>query len=192
MVIIAQAPASATLSFAAVASTVATTAVFNVIAGEPGAGSQNNLNMIGSNRLNGQQFVVRASGLMSYAAGTYTVTVQPLICIANTASFAAVAANAVYSAAAQAVTVSSAAVTNLPWEAEITLAGDNTSGKLSGYFKGSINNGANQLVSLAAATNLPTSVSFLTEPPLQFAAALVSSGNLSVGTASLLQFTVEA
>src|SRR5258708_35700778 len=107
MYIIAQAPASSTLSFAAVASTVATTAVFNVIAGEPGAGSQNNLNLPGSNRLNGQQFVVRASGLVSLGAGTYTATVQPLVCIAKTASFAAVAAHAAISAAATSLTVSS-------------------------------------------------------------------------------------
>ena len=92
----AAAPATPAPSAAAV--TVATAAglgVFNVIAGEPGAGTQCNLNVPGSNRLNGQPFVVRAGGIISMSAGTYTATIQPLVFASTTAGFTAALGNVI-------------------------------------------------------------------------------------------------
>ena len=199
MVIIAQAPASASLAFAAVASTVATTAVFNVIAGEPGAGSQTSLSLPGSNRLNAQQFVVRASGILTLGAGTYTATVQPLICASTTAGFTATAANAIFSTTAVSVTPTSASAVSYPWYAEVTLEGDSTSGTLNGTVRGAV---ANVQTPTTAASNTwnqivngPTSVNFATEPPLQFAVAVQSVANggfQKASSAQLTQFSIEA
>ncbi len=197
------------ITLVAVASTVTQTAVFGV--GQFGAASisrpsavngvngvQNNLNLPGENRLNGTPFTIRARGTFLFSAGTYTASIQPMICV-GTPGFTASASNAVYSVAAQAVTVAFAnavlpplppTTMNVPWRAEISFIGNNTSG-LSGSFTGDINNGATQLVPLTVAANLPSSVNFLMEPPLQFAAMVTCTGNGSQVTAVLYELACD-
>lgn len=197
MYVISQAPAAAQVTFASGASTVAAaTGVFNVIAGEPGAGAQLNFSAPGSNRLNGQPFRVRAAGYVTFAAGTYTSSVQTLLYASTTAGFTAAAASAIYSQAAVAVTVSSATAKVFPWVIESLIEGDSVSGLLNIQSLGSFNNGAQQTVVPAAGVNVPTAVNFATEPPLQFAASVVvgTTSNtypLTGGSANLTQFQIE-
>jgi hypothetical protein len=190
MQVIAQAPASASI-------TGTTGGVFNVIAGEPGAGIQNNLNAPGTARLNGQPFRVRLAGLVVLAAGTYTATVQPLLYSSTysaTSPFtAATAAQAIYSAAAISVTQASASAKNVPFSVEAYIEGDSTSGLVVASILGLVNNGAVQgATAPVAGVNLPTSINFSTEPPLQFAAGVTLS-NAGTGTVSSLSaFQLEA
>lgn len=199
MIVIAQAPAAANVTVTGAASTTAVNAgIFNVIAGEPGAGSQLLLSAPGTNRLNGQPFRVRAAGYLSVAAGTFTTSVQPLLYASTTAGFTAGASTAIYSAAAVAVTIAAAAATGIPWALEILMSGDSTSGKLVGSATGLMNNGAQQgATAPVAIVNVPTSVNFSTEPPLQFAVG-VSLGTTSntfptsTTTSTLTSLQVEA
>lgn len=121
-------------------------------------------------------FVVKASGYASLGAGTYTATVQPLIYASTTAGFTASAAAAIYSSAAVSVTVASGSAVVVPWTVQVQLEGDSTSGKLNGVIQGSVNNGAQQLVTPAIATNVPTSVSFSAATPLQFLCGVTTVG----------------
>lgn len=174
--------------------TGATGGVFNIIAGEPGAGAQAALNLPGSGKFNGQQFKVRASGLAVVTAGTYTATVQPLIYASTVNGFTASAAAAIFSAAAQNVTVASATAKNIPWYVEIALEGDSTSGLLQGVSQGTLDNGAIQLYDLTVISNAPTSVNFATEPPVQFGAGCTLGGaTTGAGSVvSLSQFQITA
>jgi hypothetical protein len=197
MYVVYQAPSAAAVTVAAGVSTASVnTGIFNVIAGEPGAGSQLLMSLPGSGRFNGQPFRVRAAGYLSIAAGTFTTSIQPLLYASTTAGFTAAAANAIYSAAAQAVTISSASAKVINWSLEVYASGDTTSGLINGFYEGSINNGAIQLVDLAVLANAPTSINFSTEPPLQFAMG-VSIGTtsntfpLSNITSTLTQFLIE-
>jgi hypothetical protein len=194
MVVISQAPAAAPITNAAAATSVTSqAAIFNVIAGEPGAGSQLSLNAPGSNRLNGQPFRVRAAGLIKFSAGTYTATVQPLIYASTTAGFTAAASNAILSAAAVNVVVSAAVAKYAPWYGVVDLSGDSSSGTVAGQMQGAVNaNGTNTAISLAASTNPPTSVNFASEPPLQFAAGVTIVGGTQGSVVSLSQFQLEA
>lgn len=198
MQVIAQAPAAANSTIALGVSTAAAAlSVFNVIAGEPGAGTQCNLNVPGSNRLNGQPFRVRAAGFVSFAAGTYTSSVQTLLHASTTAGFTAAAASAVYSAAAVAVTIAAATAKVIPWFVETIVSGDSTSGLLNVVNEANMNNGAQQITAPAVGVNVPTAVNFATEPPLQFAASIQvgSTSNtfpLSAVTTSLTVFQLEA
>jgi hypothetical protein len=197
MYIIAQAPSAAGLTIASGASTVA----FNVIAGEPGAGTQCNLNVPGSNKLNGQPFRVRAAGNIVLAAGTYTSSATPISVIlfaSNTASFTAALANNVFSSTAVAIfTQSSAVATSLEWSVEGYFQGDNTGAKLMGqaFAETMTPSGVQALTSPAAAPNVLGSVNFAAEPPAQFAVGfLTAAANLlNVGTAvaNLTQFVLE-
>lgn len=195
---IVNAPGAANVTVSGAASTTAVNSgIFTVIAGEPGAGSQLSIGIPGSGRLNGVPFQIKAAGFVSIAAGTFTTSVQPLIYASTTAGFTAAAASAIYSAAAVAVTVASASATVVPWNLQITMSGDSTSGKVAGTYTGTNNNGAINSVALAIIANAPTSVNFSTEPPLQFAAG-VSLGTTSntfptsTATSSLTYFAVEA
>lgn len=121
-------------------------------------------------------FMVRACGLVSLGAGTYTATVQPLLYASTTAGFTAAAANAVYSTAAVNVTQSSASAKNVPWMTQVIMWGDSTSGLTLGSKYGGLHNGALQMQAYANIDNPPTSVNFLAAVPLQFAAG-VTLGN---------------
>lgn len=199
MQVIAQAPSAANVTVTGAVSTTAVNAgIFNVIAGEPGAGSQLLFSAPGTNRLNGQPFRVRAAGYLSIAAGTFTTSVQPLLYASTSAGFTASAAAAIYSAAAIAVTISAATAKVVPWSLEGYVSGDSTSGLLVGSVLGLVNNGAQQgATAPVAIVNAPTSVNFATEPPLQFAAA-VSLGTTantfptSTVTSTLSAFQIEA
>jgi hypothetical protein len=199
MIVIAQGQAAAQVTYASGASTVAaSTQIFNVISGEPGAGSQLNLSAPGSNRLNGQSFRVKASGYVTLTAGTFTSSVQPLLYASTSSGFTASAAAAIYSASAIAITVSSATAKQIPFSIEALLEGDSTSGLLNGSVTGLLNNGAQQgATAPVAIVNAPTSINFATEPPLQFAMSVavgVTSNTypLNGGTANLTQFQIES
>lgn len=180
MVIISQAPAAAQI-------TAATGGVFNAAAGEPGAGSQLPISLPGTGRLEGKAFRVRASGYATFVfAGATTVTVQPLI-YAGASGFTAAAANAVFSAAAVNVVATGASTATVPWLAEIEAEGDSVGGKLQGLIKGVVNN---TLVDLAPIANPPSSLSFTTEPPLQFAVGVTASADLTA--LQLDSFVLEA
>lgn len=197
MYVISQAPAASSITLAAGAAT----ATFNVIAGEPGAGTQVNLNAPGSNRLNGQPFRVRAAGTVAVAAGTYTTAATPiqvLLCASNTASFAAVAANAVFSGTAVAAyTWTSAVAGGLDWSVEGYFVGSNTSGKVGGLGISTFadpNGKSTVTTSNVADSQSPSSVNFATEPPLQFSLAVVTAAaNLLAGPVmNITQFQLEA
>lgn len=183
MPVIAQGPAVSPI-------TGTTGGVFNVIPGEPGAGAQAALNLLGSGKMNGQQFQVKASGLVSLAAGTYTATVQPLVYASTTNGFTAAVGSAIYSAAAVNVTVSAATAKLVPWFAVIELEGDSTSGLLNGIYHGNMNNGAQQLVDFANIANAPTSINFSTEPPLQFAIGTTLTNGGTGTVCSILEWEI--
>ena len=198
MQVITQAPAAAVLTFGATGVNA-----FNVIAGEPGAGTQCNLNLPGSNRLNAQPFVVRAGGIINMAAGTYTATIQPLVFASNTVGFTASAGNAIYSGAAVGCTMTSTAAVATPFELEVHLIGDSTSATLTGWYQSvfpAASTGAAFTPTVAGPTlvstagHVPTSVNFATEPPVQFAVGVgLSTGTAATGsTVSLTQFQCEA
>ena len=197
MYIISQAPAAAPLTL----SSGAATATFNVIAGEPGAGTQCNLNLPGSNRLNGQPFTVRASGNIVLAAGTYTAAATPVqifLNSANTASFAAATGNQlITSTSIAAFTWASAVSGAIDWQLEAHLVGDNTGAKVGGYAIGTMNdpNGVPTATAPSVVSaNSPSSVNYAAEPPLQFAVSVrtAASNLLNSPTANLTQFVVEA
>jgi hypothetical protein len=201
LITIAQAPAAAPVTAAGAASTTAAvTGIFNVIAGEPGAGSQLNLSAPGTNRLNGQPFRIRAAGYCSFASGTYTASIQPLLYASTAAGFTASAAAAIVSNAGIVVTVASASTIGVPWAIEAYLSGDTTSGTLAGISSQIVNN--QTLIVTTGATapvailNIPTSISFATEPPLQFAAAVTIGATSndfpkSNVVSNLTQFVIE-
>jgi hypothetical protein len=197
MYIIAQAPGASGITLSA---TLAT-ATFSVIAGEPGAGTQVNLNAPGSNKLNGQPFRVRASGNVVVAAGTYTTSATPiqvLLCASNTASFAAVAANAVFSGTAVAAyTWTSAVAGGLDWSVEGYFVGSNGSGKVGGLGISTFEdaNGKSTITtSNVAASKSPSSVNFAAEPPLKFSLAVVTNTTnlLASPVMNLTSFQLEA
>jgi hypothetical protein len=196
MYVISQAPAASSITLAAGAAT----ATFNVIAGEPGAGTQVNLNAPGSNRLNGQPFRVRAAGSILLAAGTYTAAATPIqifINASNTASFAAASGNQLFTATSIAAFTWTSAVTGaIDWAVEGLVMGDNQAGKVGGLIVGTANdpNGVATVTSNVASVTSPSSVNFAVEPPLQFAVSIrtAASNLLNSPVASLTEFQLEA
>lgn len=201
MYVIATAPASAGLTL----SSGAATAAFAVAAGEPGAGTQTNLNAPGSNRLNGQPFIVRAAGNVVLAAGTYTSAATPLkfaLFASNTASFAAAATNGLFTSTAIPIfTVSSASPVAVSWEIEGQFLGDNVFSRLMGRCTDQSCSpaGAQTAVDAVAVTStVPSTVNFAAEPPVQFAVGIVSAAANLLGTspgfavANLTSFILEA
>lgn len=196
MYIIAQAPAAAGVTIAAGAAT----ATFNVIAGEPGAGTQCNLNLPGSNKLNAQPFRVRAAGNIVVAAGTYTTAATPIQVVlnaSNTASFAAASGNAIFSGTAVAAyTWTSAVAGSLSWQIEAQLQGDNSGTKVGGTGTAWIMNpnGLSLVLANTLTAQSPSSVSFAAEPPVQFTVSIISAAAnlLASPVANLTSFVVEA
>ena len=128
----------------------------------------------------GIPFVVKAAGYFSAAAGTYTVTVQPLIYGSAIAGFTASTAAAIYTPTAYNVTVASATAVKVPWQAEVHLEGDSVSGLFSGWSTGTYNNGAPQIVAAAAiaangAANI-AGATFTAAIPIQFLAGVTTVG----------------
>jgi hypothetical protein len=143
------------------------------------------LNLPGGSAFEQVPFVVKAAGWYQIGGGTYTASVQPLLYASTTAGYTASAAAAIFSAAAVNVTIAVAAaatLTTFPWEMEVTISGDSTSGLITGRCKGSINvsntttTGNQQFPTTAAsatwdsipAANAPTGVNFASAIPLQF------------------------
>jgi len=196
MYVIAQAPAAAPITLAAGAAT----ASFSIIAGEPGAGTQVNLNAPGSNRLNGQSFRVRASGTIALAAGTYTAAATPLqifINASNTASFAAASGNQLFSSTSLAAfTWTSAVAGGIDWQVEGLLVGDSSAGKIGGLVIGTMTdpNGVATVTSNVASITSPSSVNFASEPPLQFTVGIrtAAANLLASPVANLTSFVLEA
>lgn len=200
MQVIAQGNSAAPITVAAAASTTsAVTGIFNVIAGEPGAGSQLLLSVPGTNRLNAQPFRLRAAGYVAFNAGTYTATMQPLLYASTSAGFTASAAAAIVSVAAAVVTVASATTIGVPWQIEVLMGGDTTSGTLYGSATQLVNNQTTLIGATApvAIVNIPTGCNFSTEPPLQFSAACTIGGTAndfpkSGCVSNLSNFQIEA
>lgn len=194
MYVIQQSQNAAAITVASGAATVA----FVVAAGEPGAGTQLNLNAPGSNRLNGQGFRVRASGLLNFPAGTVTTAATPIafaLYASNTASFAAASGNILITSAFNAiVTYASTVATSAPFQLETEMVGGGlATGRANSQITGP--NGAYQQAAPAANATVPASVNWQTEPPLQFAVAVITAAanNFPVGTtATLNEIVLEA
>lgn len=146
----------------------------------------------GASALEQIPFTVKAAGWVSFGAGTYTATVQPLIYASTSAGFTSSAAAAVLSAAAINVTVAAATAASVfPWEGEVTVCGDSTSGKLVATVTQRINNGAQQLTTPAVGVNVPSSVNFANAVPLQFLAGVTLS-NATTPIVNLGSFFLES
>lgn len=196
MYVISQAPSAAPITLAAGAAT----AVFNVIAGEPGAGSQCNLSLPGSNRMVGQPFIVRASGIVTFPAGTNTTAATPLqfeISASNTASFAVATGNVVASATAiAAFTWASATAQTAPWMIELTYPGGGGGLMLgkSNFLNADPNGVVLGGIAPVATIHSPSSLSWSNEPPVQFSVGVITAAVnlLNSATVSLTSFIVEA
>jgi hypothetical protein len=199
MYVIAQSQNAQAITIAAGAATNA----FNVVAGEPGAGTQLNLNVPGSNRVNGQGFRVRANGLINVPAATATLAAANLsfaLYGSNTVSFAAASGNLLFSTVAiVACTISAATAVSYPFQLELeTIGGGTVLSSRSNYINTTpVGNGSLPATSgpTAVTANQVTAINWQTEPPLQFAAAIISgaANNYPVGTTvTLNEFVIEA
>jgi hypothetical protein len=196
MYVIAQSQNAAAITLASGAATAA----FNVVAGEPGAGTQLNLNVPGSNRLNGQGFRVRASGLLNLPAGTVTTAATPIqyqIFGSNTVSFAAASGNALFSGTAVAIfTYASTVATSCPFQIELECIGGGN--KLVGrgnFLEGDANNVILGGAAPVAIAQSPSSINWQTEPPMQFAVGVLTAAanNFPTGTTlTLNELVLEA
>lgn len=151
-----------------------------------------------TNVYNGVPFVVKMSGHFTANAGTYTATIQPLMWASTTAGFTVSASATVYSPAAFSVTVAAAtALTTYNWQAEVHAEGDSTTAAISGYYLGSDNNGAPQLVDLAVipiTNGTLGAVNFAAAVPIQFKAGVTTVGATLAATAvaTLDSFFIES
>lgn len=146
------------------------------------------LNAPGSGVLEDVPFRVKAAGWVTFPAGTYTATVQPLLHASTSLGFTASAASAIVSAAALTMTIASATATvNTVWESEVEIVGDTTNGKLAGKSGGYTRdvNSLGLLVTPAilVSANTPTAVNFTaTTAPLQFLAQIVLGSGAPAGS----------
>lgn len=182
---------------AAIAAAAASTAVFSTVP----------LNLPGASAFEQVPFTIKASGWLTLNGGTYTATVQPFIYASTSQGFTASVAAAVLSTAATSLTIAVAAaatLTNFPWEAEITLFGNSTSGILGGKVAaGAVTIGPSGTIApvplpaapaAPIAANLPTGVNFATAtPPLQFLVGLgILGASVSASNANLGAFFLES
>lgn len=205
MYIIAEAEAAAPLTV----STGAAQSPFLIISGEPGAGTQNNLNLPGSGKYNGQAFIVRASGFITVPAGTWTSSATPLqfaLWGSNTASFTAASGNVLWTAASYAIfsITSATARTTVPWSFEVEMEGDSTSGIIVGNGNARLTVSPSVVTGLTAVTptviaQSPTTLNFSAEPPIQFAVGVITAASnllAASGTGgtvvTLTQFLIES
>jgi hypothetical protein len=180
---------------AAIAAGAASTAVFTTVP----------LNLPGASAYEGVPFTVKASGWLTLNGGTYTATIQPFIYASTSLGFTASVAAAVLSTAATSLTIAVAAaatLTNFPWEAEITLFGNSTSGVVGGKIAaGAVTVGPSGSIAPvplpaapAAATNVPTGVNFATATaPIQFLAGVgILGATVSASNVTLQAFFLES
>lgn len=154
------------------------------VAGEPTPGQTGNaiLNAPGSGRLEGQPFRAQASGYLTLPAGTYTATITAYLC-AGTSGFTPSSSTAL-ATVSHIFTVASGSSASYPFNIFADAIGDSTSGTLTGLFAGSLVAATAQ----AIITNVPTSVNFQTEPPLQFAVELAHAASADISAAKLDAF----
>jgi hypothetical protein len=179
---------------AAVAAAAASTAVFSSV-----------LNLPANGAYEGVPFTVKASGWVTLNGGTYTATIQPFIYASKTLGYTASVAAAVLSTAATSLTIAVAAaatLTNFPWEAEVVLFGNTSSGNVGGKIPaGAVTVGPVGSIAPvplpaapAAITNPPTGVTFNTATvPLQFLAGVgIIGAAVSASNATLQSFFLES
>ncbi len=149
------------------------------------ADGQFNLNVPGSAKLEGVEFMVRASGWVKFPAGTYTATIiANLYGVAGSAAWTAASGNKMASSTSLSITMSGTTALVVPFLIEMDLEGDSMSGLLQGLQWALVDNVTNS-TPLAVVANAPTGVSFQTgstggassgqasvEPVLQFAAGV--------------------
>lgn len=154
------------------------------------AGTQMNLNAVGSGKLEQIRFWVRASGWVKMPAGTYTATmIASVFGVAGAAAWTAAAGNLLAAATSLSVTQGGTTAVVIPFVVEADLDGDTTSGKLQGVFEAVQ---SNTLTARAAITNAPTAISFQTEPPLQFAAGVTLTNAQAGAVCNLGSFILGA
>lgn len=196
MYIITQAPAAASFTV----NTGAATQAFLVAAGEPGAGTQVNVSAPGSNRLNGQPFVVRAAGYLALPAGTNTAAATPLqvmLFASNTASFSVASGNVICSLTAVVAFTYAAAVTGyLPFNISAQFLGG-PGGTLGSYNLGGQTtdpNGVNLVTIPVLSTTGVSSFNPLTEPAVQITVGLktAAANLLTNAVANLTSLILEA
>lgn len=179
---------------AAIAAAAASTAVFTSV-----------LNLPGNSAYEGVPFTVKAAGWVTLNGGTYTATIQPFIYASKTLGYTASVAAAVLSTAATSLTIAVAAaatLTNFPWEAEVVLFGNTSSGNVGGKIAaGAVTVGPVGAIAPvplpaapAAITNPPTSITFNTATvPLQFLAGVgIVGAGVSASNATLQSFFIES
>lgn len=148
-------------------------------------GLQVSANLPGGSAAEQVPFVVKASGTISVAAGTYTATVQPLLYASNTPGFTAAAANAIFSAAAVSLTMTNAAATVIPFEVESHLVGSTGSGTITGWNQAILPTTSTGTTFSQAVTsptiisNAPSSITFAAAIPVQFAFGITLAGTAS-------------
>lgn len=181
---------------------VATATAAAAVTAALGGAFATTLNLPGSSRYEGKPFRVRASGWTSLSGGTYTATVQPLVYASAIAGYTASVAAAIFSYAAASLTIAVAAAATLtyyPWEIEVLIQGDSTSGKITGRVNGSYNDKGtaktypttaatatwNAIVNTATVGTLDLSKAV----PIQFLAGLTIAGGTDTGTANASTLT---
>lgn len=197
MYIISQAPAAAAT---AISTAAASTATFAVAAGEPGAGNIAAVAMPGSNKLNGQPFVVRAAGYFSIT-GTLTLATSgatpvqlvlnsqlattATVSVANATAMASLTAIAAYTQAA--ATVAASAPVIMPWAISVQFIGGPGSSLQSYNLGGSMANPnlLNLVTVPALGTAALASFNPLTEPAALFFPSIVIASSANTGGAVL-------
>lgn len=116
---------------------VAVAAVAANITASTGGTFVTTLNAPGAGALESVPFTVKASGFVTFPAGTYTASIQPLLYASSLAGYTASAAAAIYSAAAISITFASATLpVTKPYSIEAHLIGDSTGNYLTGWTQG--------------------------------------------------------
>ena len=148
-------------------------------------GLQVSANLPGGSAADQVPFVVKASGYLNLAAGTYTATVQPLLYASTTPGFTAAASNAIFSAAAVTLTMTATAATPIAYELESHLVVDSVSQKVQGWNQGVLpttsagTSLSSAITSPTAIVNNPSSVTLTAAVPLQFAFGITLAGTAS-------------
>jgi hypothetical protein len=144
-------------------------------------------------------FTVKASGYITFPAGTYTASIQPLLyAAAGAGGYTASAAAAIYSAAATAITFASATLpVTKPYSIEAHLIGSTTGNYLTGFTMGT------GFVGGAALNNATLADTIISNPvtvftataaiPVQFLFGFTNSAGFpATGVINLGSFFIEA
>jgi hypothetical protein len=137
------------------------------------AGGNLVLSAPGSNRLQGQQFNIFASGYAQCASGTYTATIQPILY--GDSSLATVTTKPLFSCSAGTLAFTGTVAGAIPWNLSATFSGETLSGTVAGSGSGVV---AVTVTSPVATTKTVSTINFATEPPIKFALGLTTGGTL--------------